>query len=72
MTIQTAEICEEATLNHDMEQLVLQPDSSRQGDGVKLCPALSHEGWFQDVAALPVNQESALVNVHVVAVCLEV
>lgn len=72
MTIQRAEKREEETLNHDMEQLVLQPDSSRQGDGVKLCPALPHEGRLQDVAALSVNQESALVYVHVVAACLKV
>lgn len=72
MTIRRAEIWEEETLNHDMEQLVLQPDSSCQGDGVKLCPAVPHEGRFQDVAALSVNQESALVYVHVVAGCLEV
>lgn len=51
---------------------MLQPDSSRQGDGVKLCASVPHEGRFQDVAAISVNQESALVYVHVVAPCLEV
>lgn len=49
------------TLNHDVEGLVLQPVSSRQGDGVKLCVRVPHEGRLQDVAALSVNQESALV-----------
>lgn len=55
-----------------MERLVLQPVSSGQGDGVKLCAYVPHVGRFQDVAALSVNQESALVYVHVWAVCLEV
>lgn len=55
-----------------MERPVLQPVSSGQGDGVKLCVYVPHVGRFQDVAALPVHQESALVNIHVTAGCLEV
>ncbi len=58
--------------HHDMERLVLQPVSSGQGDGVILCGYVPHVGRFQDVAALSVNQESALVNVHVRAGRLEV
>lgn len=59
-------------LNHDMERLVLQPVSSRQGDGVKVGPRVPHEGRLQDVAALSVDQESALVHVHFRAVRLKV
>lgn len=55
-----------------MERLVLQPFSSGQGDGVKLGGRVPHIGRFQDVAALPVDQESTLVHIHVRAVCLEV
>lgn len=55
-----------------MERLMLQPVSSGQGDGVKLCGYVPHVGRFQDIAALSVNHKSALVNVHVWAGCLEV
>lgn len=58
--------------HHDMQGLVLQPVSSGQGDGVKLCGYVPHEGWFQDVAAFAVNQESALVHIHVCTGSLEV
>lgn len=58
--------------HHDMERLVLQPVSTSQSDRVKLCGYVSHVGWFQDVAALPVNHESAQVQIHVCAGCLEV
>ena len=60
------------TLNHDMERLVLQPVSSGQGDGVKLRVCVSHVGRFEDVAALSVDHESALVQVHIRAAGLEV
>lgn len=55
-----------------MQGLVLQPVSSGQGDGVKLCGYVPHEGWFQDVAAFAINQESALVHIHVCTGGLEV
>lgn len=60
------------TPDHDVEHLVLQPVSPRQGDGVKLGVHVSHKVWLQDVAALSVDQESALVYIHVCAACLEV
>lgn len=55
-----------------MERLVLQPLSSGQGDGVELCGRVPHIGRFQDVAALPIDEEFALVHIHVRAVRLEV
>lgn len=58
--------------HHDMERLVLQPVSSGQGDGVEICALFPHEGRFQDVAAFSINQESALVKIHILAGCLEV
>lgn len=58
--------------HHDVQRLVLEPLSSGQGDGVKLCGYVPHEGWFQAEAALAVNQESALVHIHVCVVSLEV
>ena len=51
---------------------MLQPISSGQGDGVEFCGSVPHIGRFQDVAALPVDQESALVHIHVLAGRLEV
>lgn len=65
-------VCSQWNPHHDMEQLVLQPVSSGQSDGVKFCGWVPHVGWFQDVAALPINQESALVHIHVCASCLEI
>lgn len=50
-----------AILNHDVERLVLEPGSSGQGDGIELRVGVSHEGRLQDVAALPVDLEPALV-----------
>lgn len=58
--------------HHDVEPFVLQPVSSGQSDGVKFCGYVPHVGRFQDVAALPIDQESALVEIHVCARCLEI
>lgn len=55
-----------------MERRGLQPVSSGQGDGVELRGRVPHVGRFQDVAALSVDQESALVNIHFFAGGLEV
>lgn len=51
---------------------MLEPVSSGQGDGVELGARVPHEGRFQDVTALPVNQEPSLVHVHVGTGRLEV
>lgn len=50
-----------AILNHDVERLVLEPVSSGQGDGIELCAGVPHKRRFQDVTALPVDLEHALV-----------
>lgn len=63
---------EAATRHHEVEGLVLEPVSPRQGDGVELCAGVPHEGRFQDVAALPVRLEPPLVYIHVGTGCLEV
>lgn len=59
-------------LDHQVEGLLLEPGSPGQGDGVKLGGPVPHEGRFQDVAALPVDLEQALVGVHVGTRRLEV
>lgn len=40
---------------------MLEPVSSGQGDGIELCAGVSHKRRFQDVTALPVDQEPSLV-----------
>lgn len=55
-----------------MQRLVLQPLSSGQSHRVELGGTVPQEGRFENVAALAVDQESALVYVQLFAYRLEV
>lgn len=55
-----------------MELDVFEPRSSDERDGVKLALLFSEEGRLQDVAALSVLAEQALVQIHLFTRCLEV
>lgn len=72
MSLIYANVSEVTDGYHDMKGLLLVPGAFLKGFGVKLGGWVPLELRLEDVAAHPVGQEAALVQVHLFAGCLEV